>query len=115
MITASGVFRASAPWTIFVRERFFVSHPNRQALVERSEGLFGAAFRPLSGPVQFLVRLDHTLGDGSVTTPGGVTPGGASSAPLDATSTPTQQPGTPGLGIDYARYGPMATRDAVAI
>jgi uncharacterized repeat protein (TIGR01451 family) len=115
MITASGVFRAAAPWTVFVRERLFVSDPNRQALVMRSEGLFGAAFRPLSGPVQFLLRVDHTLGDGSVSTPGGVTPGGVASAPLDATGTPARQPGTPGLGIDYARYGPMATRDAMAI
>jgi len=37
------------------------------------------------------------------------------SEPLNSTGTPSRQRGTPGLGIDYARYGPMATRDALAI
>jgi len=115
LITASGVFRAGPPWTVFVRERVYLSDPDRQAIATRTEGLVGAAFRPLFGPVQFLVRLDHTMGGGAVTTAGGVTPGGASSEPLGATTTPTRQPGTPGLGLDYARYGPMATRDALAL
>jgi len=115
LLTASGVFRAGPPWTVFVRERVFLSDPDRQAIVTRSEGLVGAAFRPPAGPVQFLARLDHTRGGGTVTTPGGVTPGGASSEPLGSTTTPVRQPGAPGLGLDYARYGPMATRDALAL
>lgn len=115
LITASGVFRAGPPWTVFVRERVFLSDPKQTSLVTRSEGLVGAAFRPLSGPVQLLVRLDHTLGGGTLTTPGGVTPGGVTSEPSGSTSTSARQPGMPGLGLDYARYGPMATRDAVAL
>ena len=115
LLTASGVFRAAAAWTVFVRERLFLSDPDGQASVARGEGLVGAAFRPLAGPVQFLLRLDHTRGGGTATTSGGVTPGAATAEPSGAISTPSGQPGAPGLGLDYARYGPMATRDALAI
>ena len=115
LITASGVFRPAPAWTVFVRERLFVSDPGGQANAARGEGLVGAAYRPLSGPVQFLMRLDHTQGGGTATTQGGVTPGAATSEPAGATGSPSVQPGAPGLGLDYARYGPMATRDALAI
>jgi len=115
LIAASGVFRAAPPWTVFVRERVFLSDADGHALISRGEGLVGVAYRPLSGPVHFLMRVDHTRGGGSVATAGGVTPGGVAAEPQASIGTPARQPGTPGLGLDYARYGPMATRDAVAI
>jgi uncharacterized repeat protein (TIGR01451 family) len=116
LVTASGVFRAGPPWTVFVREQVFVSDPRDGPVSARTEGLFGAAYRPASGPFQFLARLDHTIAGGPTpSTTGGVTPGGVVSQPAGSISTPAVQPGAPGLGTDYARAGPLATRDSVAL
>jgi uncharacterized repeat protein (TIGR01451 family) len=115
LLTGSGVFRTGPPWTLFVREQVFISDPESGAVAARSEGLLGAAYRPASGPFQFLARLDHAQADGIPRTPGGVTPGGAASEPAGSVAPPARDPGQPGLGIDYARVGPLATRDAIAL
>src|SRR5262249_54874741 len=60
-LTASGAFRFREPWTFFVRERVFVTDPKDGRSAARFEGLLGAAYRPLTGPWQFLARLDHSL------------------------------------------------------
>src|SRR5262249_24760739 len=49
------------------------------------------------------------------TTPAGVTPGGAASQPAGSIATPVPQPGAPGLGTDYARFAPLASRDSLAL
>jgi uncharacterized repeat protein (TIGR01451 family) len=115
LVTAGGAFRLSDPWTLFLREQVFISDPDDGSTAARSEGLFGAAYRPPTGPFQFLLRLDHTLAGGTPVTPGGVTPGGVASQPAGSLSTPPRDPGQPGLGTDYARTGPLANRDSAAM
>jgi len=115
LIGASGVFRATDPWTLFARETVFLSDPAEGATAARSEGLLGAAYRPASGPLQFLARLDHTLAEGTPRAPGGVTPGGIVSQPAGALSTPSRDAAPPGLGTDYARFGAFASRDSLAL
>lgn len=114
LLTAGGAFRMSDPWTLFVREEIFLSDPDNGATAARAEGLIGAAFRPASGPFQVLFRVDHTEAGGTPVTAGGVTPGGVGSQPAASIATPPRDPGEPGLGTDYARYGPLATRNAFA-
>jgi hypothetical protein len=115
LATASGVFRLFDPWTLFVREMIYLSDPKQGEIAARAEGLLGASFRPQSGPFQFLVRIDHTQADGTPTTPGGITPGGVASEPSGSVTPPSRDPGEPGLGADYARYGALATRDALSV
>jgi hypothetical protein len=114
LVTAAGAFRLSDPWTLFVREQVFISDPAAGSTAARAEGLFGTAYRPSTGPFQFLFRLDHTLAGGRPITPGGVPPGGVASQPAASLATPSRDPAEPGLGTDYARYGAFATRDSVA-
>jgi hypothetical protein len=114
LITASGVFRLSDPWTMFVREQVYLSDPAEGANAARAEGLFGAAYRPAAGPFQFLLRVDHTQAGGTPVTPGGVPPGGVTSQPAGSIATPPRDPSAPGLGTDYARYGALASRDSLA-
>ena len=117
MITASGVFRAAAPWTVFVRESACSSptptgkrsscaargYSARRSV--RSPGRCNSCCRWIT-PSATRIRVDA----------GGVTPGGVASAPLDATGTPARQPGDAWAGDRLrAYYGPMATRDAMAI
>jgi uncharacterized repeat protein (TIGR01451 family) len=114
LLTASGVFRLSDPWTMFVRELIYLSNPEHGGNAARAEGLFGAAYRPAVGPFQFLLRVDHTQAGGTPVTPGGVTPGGVASQPAGSIATPPRDPSAPGLGTDYARYGALAARDSVS-
>jgi hypothetical protein len=117
LLTAAGAFRPSDPWTVFVRDQFSVSVPERAASSRRSELLMGAAFRPLAGRWQFLTRVDARAGWGVPSGAGGVTPGvfndfggpvaGAPGA--GATSPP------PGIGIGPPREAPGVLRDAVSL
>jgi hypothetical protein len=91
-----------------------LSDPKVARSAARAEGLFGAAFRPASGPFQFLLRVDHTLAEGTPVTPGGVTPGGVASQPAGSVTPPVRDPGLPGLGMGYARYAAFAARDSVS-
>jgi uncharacterized repeat protein (TIGR01451 family) len=115
LVSASGVFRVGDPWTVFVREQVFLSDPSAGPTAARADGLLGAAYRPATGPFQFLARLDHIAASGTPLTAGGVTPGGVASEPSGSVSTPVRDPGQPGLGLDYARYSPAANRDSAAI
>jgi hypothetical protein len=115
LVSASGVFRVGDPWTVFVREQVFLSDPSSTTVAARADGLIGAAYRPATGPFQFLARLDHVAASGTPASPGGVTPGGVSSEPAGSVTTPVRDPGQPGLGLDYARYSPAANRDSAAV
>src|SRR5262249_12707295 len=109
-----GAFRLSDPWTLFVREQVFLSDPASGSTAARAEGLFGTAYRPLTGPFQFLLRIDDTLADGRPITSGGVTPGGIASQPAASPAPPPRDPRQPRPGPDSPRYGPFATRDSGA-
>jgi uncharacterized repeat protein (TIGR01451 family) len=89
--TVSGAFRATASWTVFARERLFVSAPDAADRAARAEGLWGAAYRPFAGRWQALFRLDHVTSGGTPTTAGGIV-----ASPPPATS-------PPGLGTDPTR------------
>ena len=115
LLSASGVFRVRDPWTVFVREQVFLSDPAEGSPAARAEGLVGAAYRPATGPFQFLARLDHVAASGTPVSAGGVTPGGVASEPSGSVTTPVRDPGQPGLGLDYARYSPAANRDSAAV
>jgi uncharacterized repeat protein (TIGR01451 family) len=113
--TASGAFRLSEPWTLFVRERLFLSDVSAGARATQAEGLFGAAYRPLGGRWQFLARFDHALGGGSPAGPGGVAPGSTTSEPFGSVAIVPRSPVPPGVGFSDPRLGLPGLRDAFSL
>ena len=113
LLTASGAFKPSEPWTVFVRERLFVDDANNRSTAWRGEGLFGAAFRPRVGRWQFLARLDHEIGSGIPGNAAGIQPGTAPTEPSSSLSTPLPTPATAGLGTEPGRALPAT--DAISL
>jgi len=113
--TAAGAFRVSEPWTLFVRERVFVSDAASGPRATRAEGLFGAAYRPLGGPWQFLARFDHSLGGGGAAAPGGVAPGSTVSEPFGSVAVVPRNPVPPGVGFSDPRLGLASLRDSFSL
>lgn len=113
--SASGVFRVSEPWTLFVRERIFVSDAAAGPRATRAEGLFGSAYRPLGGAWQFLARFDHAMGGGSAAGPGGVAPGSTASEPFGSAAVVPRSPVSPGVGFSDPRLGLASLRDSFSL
>jgi hypothetical protein len=113
LLTASGALRPRDDWTLFARERFFLTAPDGWGSVWRAEGLFGAAYRPLAGPWSFLSRLDHCTSSGQAATPGGVAPGTAASEPAYSLENPTPVSVPNGVGLGASRN--VVGRDWFAI
>ncbi|MDH3626291.1 MAG: DUF11 domain-containing protein [Acidobacteriota bacterium] len=106
LLTATGAFKPSEPWTIFVRERLFVDARDGIDTSWRGEGLLGTAYRPLAGRWQFLTRLDHQIGNGVAGTSAGVLPGTAPTEPSSSIGTPSPSTIGIGLGTDPGRGYP---------
>ena len=115
LATGSGVFRLAEPWTLFVRERVFVSDAKAGPSATRLEGLFGAAYRPLGSPWQFLARLEHSTGGGTVAAPGGVAPGSVTSEPFGSIAVVPRDPVPPGVGFSVPRSLSAAVRDEISL
>lgn len=115
LLTASGAFRLSEPWTLFVRERIFASDPRSASRALRAEGLIGAAWRPAGGRWQLLARLDHETGSGIPLAPGAILPGGAVSEPVGSLGTSPAPTGPAAIGTSISREVPAALRDAVSL
>jgi uncharacterized repeat protein (TIGR01451 family) len=113
--TASGAFRVSEPWTLFVRERVFLSDAAAGPRATRAEGLFGTAYRPLGGAWQFLARFDHALGGGSAAGPGGVAPGSTASEPFGSVAVVPRSQVPPGVGFSDPRLGLASLRDSFSL
>ncbi len=101
--TASGTFHPSDAWTMFVRERLFVTDPDQGARAWRDEGLLGFALRPAGHGFRFLARLDHTTGDGAPSGPGAATPGGVYTTPSSSFFATPPTTGSAGIGTGYDR------------
>jgi uncharacterized repeat protein (TIGR01451 family) len=115
LLTAAGAYRPRESWTLFVRERLFLTDPEGSETSYRAEGLLGAAYRPLTGRWQFLSRLDHTTASGTTTTPGGVVAGSIQSEPAASASTAPGPTGPAGIGFAAGREASIASRDTHAL
>jgi len=113
LLTASGALHPRDDWTLFARERFFLSAPDGFDSVWRAEGLFGAAYRPLGRRWSFLSRLDHSTSGGIATTPGGTVAGGAAGEPAYSWSNPTVVSVANGVGTGMDRS--VTGRDWIAV
>ena len=98
LLTGSGAFRPADAWTVFVRERLFLTDPEGGESSRRAEGLFGVAYRPDRDRFRFLFRLDHATGSGSPITAGGITPGGVLSEPAGSAQPSPSPTGTRASG-----------------
>lgn len=115
LLSGSGALRLRDPWTVFVRELFSASSPERGSGTQRSELLLGAAWRPLESRLQFLARLDGRLGWGSAPTSAGGVSAGVSGDPGAPQPDPTEAPAIPGIGFGAPREAPQLLRDAVSL
>jgi uncharacterized repeat protein (TIGR01451 family) len=116
LATLAAGWRLSDPWTLFASERLFATDAQDAASSHRVEGRLGAAWRPAAGAWQLLARLDHALGSGIPTSPGGALPGAVPSEPLSSAGMgPAPPTGAPGLGTVPPRYLPAVQRDAAAV
>ena len=99
LLTASGALRPRDDWTLFARERLFLSAPDGSGSAWRAEGLLGAAYRPCGKRWSFLSRLDHSTSSGVAATPGGAVPGSAFAEPAYSLSNPAPVAVPDGVGI----------------
>jgi len=109
LLTAAGAFKPVDRWTLFVRERLFLTDPESGRSGHRVEGLLGAAYRPAGHGFRFLWRLDHSIGGGRAAGPGGIGTG-ALSQPAGARSSPSPS-AAPGLGLGPGREAAVVDRD----
>ena len=113
LLTASGALRPRDDWTLFARERLFLSAPDGSGSAWRAEGLLGAAYRPCGKRWSFLSRLDHSTSSGVAATPGGAVPGSAFAEPAYSLSNPAPVAVPDGVGFGAGRS--VAGRDWIAV
>ncbi|ANM29589.1 hypothetical protein ABI59_08365 [Acidobacteria bacterium Mor1] len=115
LLTGAGAIRPGEAWTLFLRERVFLTDPEAGERAYRAEGLFGVAFRPEQDRFRCLMRLEHSTGSGSAAGSGGVSAGGAPSDPGGSAFDTPANGGVPGLGTDPGRGAGIVDRDSYTL
>jgi hypothetical protein len=115
LLTAAGAVRLAGDWTVFARERLFVTDPAGAGKTVRAEGLFGFAYRPLHGRLHVLSRVDHATGSSSAPGQGGVAPGGPASEPAGSIIRSPETVVPSGTGVGPGRETAAVARDTWAL